>query len=191
MSVFKPVYVCQQNRTSELSNRMYDRNMPSHQMSPSYFARPVDTYARKFPMLDCRRPSSVHKAEFPVYCQKRIFNPGQGAPFNGYAKNIDVESTLHNSFAPLQKCGQCKFIPSSRSDLYNSKYLISGRQVRMTNPLLFKKEEFAPFNPNTCNLGHKIFNNHIRIQTKNVSLVQEPVVEVMETEESEKNKSQE
>ena len=192
MSIFKPIYVCLLNRTTDLSKRMYDRNIPSHQLAPSYFARPVDTYATKFPILDCHNPSTVHKAQFPIYCQKSIFNPGQGAPFNGYAKNIDVESRLHNSFAPLQHCGLSSYIPSSRSDLYNANYLIpASRPVRMTNTLLFEQTSFAPFNPNTCNLGHKLFNNHIRIQTKNVSSSQERVVKEPETEESDKIKSQE
>ena len=186
MSIFKPAYVCQQNRNSELSKRMYDRNVPSHQMGAAYFSRPVDTYATKFPILDCHRPATVHKANFPVYCQKSIFNPGQGAPFNGYAKNVDVESKLHNSFTPLQHCAQGKFIPSSRSDLYNANYLIQGsRPERMTNPLLFKREAFNPFNPNTCNLGHKIFNNHIRIQTKNIPLTSDEVPEQKEDKSNE------
>ena len=51
MSIFQPIYVCQQNRTTDLSKRMYDRNIPSHQLAPSYFARPVDTYATKLQFL--------------------------------------------------------------------------------------------------------------------------------------------
>jgi len=192
------VYYCQQNRTTELSNRMYNRNIPSHQLAPSYFSRPVDTYATVFPMLDCVASTKVHKATFPVYCQKSIFNPGQGAPFNGYSKNIDVESALHNSFAPLQHCAQSKFISGSGSDLYNTQYLTrNAKRVPMTNSRLFQKDNFSPFNPNTCNLGHKIFNNHIRIQTKNIELVKEVEGEILdnikleEEEESSKNKSDE
>lgn len=164
------VYYCQMNRTTQLSNRMFDRNIPSHQMGQAYFARPVDTYATVFPMLDCIKPVTVNKAKFPIYDQYRIFNPGQGAPYNGYAKNVDVESKLHNSFAPLQKCGQGKFIPHSGSDLYNANYLLQRQPIRMTNQLLFYQTNFAPFNPNKCNLGHKLFNNHIRQQMKNVPL---------------------
>ena len=100
-SNLKDVYYCQQERTQELSDRIYSRNMPSHQLGAAYFARPVDTYATVMPILDCRKPATVTKAHFPVYNQSNVFNPGQGAPFNGYSRNVDVESRLHNSFAPF------------------------------------------------------------------------------------------
>ena len=168
------VYYCQMNRTKQLSDRMYDRNIPSHQIGQSYFARPVDTYATKFPILDCHNPSTVAKAVFPPYSQRQVFNPGQAAPYEGFSKNVDVESALHNSFHPMQKCVQGKYIPSSRSDMYNSNYLIpASRPVKMTNNLLFKKENFNPFNPNECNLGFKLFDNHTRQQTKNIKLTSE------------------
>ena len=138
---------------------------------------------------------------------------GKVAPLNDYrgvtelddafsyftnSKNIDVESALHNSFAPLQHCAQSKFISGSGSDLYNTQYLTrNAKRVPMTNSRLFQKHNFSPFNPNTCNLGHKIFNNHIRIQTKNIELVKEVEGEILdnikleEEEESSKNKSDE
>jgi len=166
----KDVYYCQMNRNTELSNRMSNRNIPSHQIGSAYFARPVDTYATVFPMLDCHKPATVTKAAFPIYNQERIFNPGQSAPYNGFASNVDVESRLHNSFAPLQKCAQGKYIPSSNSDMFNSNYLVKGRNEVMSHNLLFREQSFNPFNPNNCNLGHKLFNNHIRQQIKNVEL---------------------
>ena len=52
-----------------------------------------------------------------------------------------------------------------------AKYLVEtdrSRHISMTNNLLFKEERYNSFNPNTCNLGHKIFHNHIRQQTKNL-----------------------
>ena len=65
----KDVYYCQMNRTTELSNRMSGRNIPSHQIGAAYFARPVDTYATVFPMVDCHKPATVTKASFPIYNQ--------------------------------------------------------------------------------------------------------------------------
>ena len=175
------VYYCQMDRTQQLSNRLFDRNLPSHQMGQSYFARPVDTYATVFPILDCHNPSTVNKAQFPQYNQQLMFNPGQSAPYEGYSNNVDIESKLHNSFHPTQKCVQGKYIPGSRSDMYNANYLIpASKPVRMTNNLLFKKTQFNAFNPNQCNLGYKVFNNHIRVQTKNIKLTSENTVEPVE-----------
>mgnify|MGYP003642092106 FL=1 len=75
------VYYCQMNRNQQLSDRMYQRNIPSHQMGQAYFSRPVDTYATVFPMLECHKPTTVAKARFPQYSQTKMFNPGQSAPF--------------------------------------------------------------------------------------------------------------
>ena len=163
------VYYCQLDRNQELSDRMYNRNIPSKTMTQSYFFRPVDTYATVMGMTDKHKPARVEKANFTPYSQKHTFNPGQGAPFDGFARNIDVESQLHNSFHPMQKCVQGKYIPGSNSDMYNANYLIpTTKPVEMKNHLLFKEESFYSFNPNSCNLGYKVFNNHIRQQTKDM-----------------------
>ena len=51
--------------------------------------------------------------------------------------------------------------------MFDSRYLVpTTKPVEMTNSLLFKEETFYSFNPNSCNLGHKLFHNHIRQQTK-------------------------
>ena len=133
------VYYCQMNRTQQLSDRMYNRNIPSHQIGQSYFARPVDTYATKFPILDCHNPSTVSKAIFPPYSQRQVFNPGQAAPYEGFSKNVDIESSLHNSFHPTQKCVQGKYIPGSRSDMYNANYLIPASKPVIKSSAPFRK----------------------------------------------------
>ena len=164
------VYYCQMNRNTELSNRMYKRNIPSHQMGQSYFARPIDTYATEMQIMDCRKQTTVAKAEFPPYNQKAVFNPGQSAPFEGYRNTIDIESKLYNMYHPIQKCVQGKYIPSSHSEIYNSPNITTSNPVKMSHGLLFKKENFKPFNPNQCNLGYKIFANDTRQQIKNIKL---------------------
>ena len=42
--------------------------------------------------------------------------------------------------------------------------------------LLFKEEKFSAFNPNTCNLGHKVFNNFMRQEIKNIDLEEDKQV---------------
>ena len=167
------VYYCQMNRTQQLSDRLYQRNIPSHQMGQAYFSRPIDTYATVMPILDCHKKSTVTKAEFPPYSQTKIFNPGQAAPFEGYTNNVDVESTLHNMFNPVQKCVQGKYVPGTNSEIYNTIRPRTSNPVKMTNKLLFKQENFNAFNPNQCNLGYKLFDNHTTQQTKNIKLTNE------------------
>ena len=163
------VYFCQMDRTTELSQKMSNRNISSHQLKQSYFVRPVDTYATIFPMLDCHKPSTVKKAKFLDYDQHKMFNPGSSAPFNGYAKNVDIETVLRNTVQPLQKAPQSKYIPGTGSDMFHNRYLTeTTKKQHIKNNLLFQKNNFAPFNPNKCNLGYKLFNNHTRVQTKDL-----------------------
>ena len=170
------VYYCQMDRVNELSTRMSDRNIPSHQMAQHYFGRPVDTYATVFPMLDNHMPSSVQHTRFPIYDQHKQFNPGQAAPFSGFSKNVDVETVLRNTVHPLQKAPQSKYIPGTNSDMFHNQYLTqTNNKVQMKNNLLFQQTNFSPFNPNKCGLGHKIFNNHTRVQTKDLPISEKKV----------------
>ena len=63
------VYYLQMDRNTELSNRMSERNMPSHQMGQTYFGRPVDTITLSY--IRCHLPSSVGHGNFPVYNQQK------------------------------------------------------------------------------------------------------------------------
>ena len=165
------VYYCQMNRTKELSDRMYDRNKASNQLTLSYFARPVDTYATVFSTSDNYKKTTVQKAKFPDYNQASMFNPGQKGPREGYVNNVDIESALHNSFHPNQHCAQNKYIPGSYSDMYNSDYLVpTTKPIAMKHKLLFKTPRFKSHNPNKCNLGHKLFNNFTSQQIKDLKM---------------------
>ena len=160
------LYYCQENRVEELNNRISSRNIPSESLPPSFSIRAVPTRYVKMPVVDCRPPAKVKISNSCKYDQHTIFNPGDSAPYVGYSSAIDQDSRLKNIFFPLQKCDQAQYIPSSKSDLYN--YQVISNPSRQNHTLLFKTENFDTFNPNTCNLGKKLFNNHTRVQTKNL-----------------------
>ena len=160
------LYYCQQNRVSELNERISSRNVPSEPLPPSFSARAVPTRYVKMPAVDCRIQPKVAIKGSCEYSPYAVFNPGDGAPYSGYALAIDQNSRLKNIFFPLQTCAQSKYIPSSKGDLYN--YRVIAKPSRATHSLLFKEENFSAFNPNTCNLGKELFNNHTRVQTKNL-----------------------
>jgi len=172
-SVVKGAYYCQQNRTTELSNRMYRRNIPNVSLQANYDPRPVDTRFIRMPVIDCRRPSNVPCEQKPIYNTNVMFaGSSQALPFNGFQSNVDTESKLMNIIFPLQECPQSKFIPNSLSDLYNTSYLTPPlNKTKMQNELLFKRETFDQFNPNMCNTGRDIFNNNTRVQIKNLKPV--------------------
>ena len=102
---------------------------------------------------------------YGTYSTKSVFNPGNAqAPWSGFSNNINTESTLRNQFFALQNCEQSEYVPSSNSDLYQTK--IDYKPVQQNHPLLFEKSDLAPFNPNTDNIGNSLFNNHTRNQLK-------------------------
>ena len=70
---FHDVYFCQENRTTELSQRMSDRNIPSHQID-KVILEDLLIHMPLFPMLDCHLPSSVNHGKFPTYDQHKMFN---------------------------------------------------------------------------------------------------------------------
>lgn len=167
--VIKGVVYCNQERLNELNNRIYNRNIPSQKLQLSFDPRAVDTRRSVFPMMDCRTPSNVPIIQQPNYNTMTQFNPGTSSPYSGYATRIDEDSRVKDIFMAKQKwTAQSKYIPSSKSDLYVTPKIPNTKPVRQTHPMLFKEENFAPFNPNKCNMGYEILNNHTRQQMKNL-----------------------
>jgi hypothetical protein len=163
-----------QERLDEIDNRIFERNLPSKDLTTVYDPRPSHTRRSFLPIVDNQAFQSV-KPNL-VYNQQSQFNPGTSAPFSGYATFIDNENRLKNLFAPLQKGGgQGLFIPSSSSDLYNMKLNeqqtdnIQNNNVDNKHNLLFKSyNNFNTYNPNVNGLGFETFNNHTRQQRRNV-----------------------
>ena len=158
-----------QERFTEIDNRISERNYPSTTLQMTFDPRAVTTRRCVFPALDCHSRSSM-----PVFKQQPFdtlnqFNPGTSAPYSGYATKVDEESRVQNMFMPTQKwTAQTKFVPSSRSDLYVPPNVTTSQPVMQTHPLLFKEDNLAPFNPNPNNMGHDVLYNHTRQQIKNL-----------------------
>tara|TARA_B100001094_G_scaffold225675_1_gene219918 strand:+ start:4044 stop:4598 length:555 start_codon:yes stop_codon:yes gene_type:complete len=160
-------YLCKDVDTRNfISIPIAKRNVPSSNLDTAYISHPATTRKKIMPIIDCRKESSEQKMEHSIYHPSKIFNPGQGAPFSGYASYVDHESTLFNRFAPLQKGGQHSYIPNSKSELYKEHIYSNNQLVQFKQ--LNKKELFNPFNPNKCNLANNMFQNHTRQQTKDL-----------------------
>ena len=165
--VVNGVYYCQQERTEQLSQRMFMRNIPSCPLQPQFSIRPVSTKYDCMSVVDRRPKPRVDIVKRPTYNLKNNFNPGNAqAPWSGFASHINDESRLRNQFFALQKCEQSEFVPSSKSDLYQTK--IDYKPIKQTHPLLFERQDFEDFNPNVHNLGNEFFNNSTRSQLKNL-----------------------
>ena len=97
--VVNGVYYCNMERTKELSDRMYKRNIPSQSLEPQYTMRPVQTRFTRMAILDERNQETVPLNKFAPYNVGNQFNPGSGeAPWSGFATNINEESKLRNLF---------------------------------------------------------------------------------------------
>ena len=161
------IYYCNQERTDELNNRIAVRNIPSAPLQPQYAVRPVSTKYDMMSIVDRRPKSTVPLKSYPVYNIASTFNPGSAvAPWSGFASEVDDESRLRNEFFALQKCEQAEYVPSTKSDMYE--VTVDSTNETQPHPDLFRQQEFAPFNPNTCNTGKMFFDNHTRQQIKEV-----------------------
>ena len=117
------VYFCNLERVQQLSNRIYERNIPSEPLKPELTPRPEST---KFTILGMA-PKYVPPQtcaltkNYANFTPSKVFNPGNAqAPWYGFAANINTESSLRNQFFALQDCDQGKYIPSNKSDLYRA-----------------------------------------------------------------------
>ena len=151
---------------SFISNNTYKRHIPSKNMEISYFTRPSNNKYAHMPILDLRANNKVAPKIYEEYKHNATFHPGSSAPYNTYSKSVDTESKLFNRFKTLQNCPQNEYVPSSKSDLYNKNDYSNNLNSEFTS--LNRNEQFLPFNPNGCNLGNNLFNNHTRQQLKNL-----------------------
>ena len=168
--VIDGVFVASADRVDELSNRMFARNVPSHDLQPNYDMRPVATKYTVLPVFDQYKPTTEAMRSYPVYSPSNVYNPGTSRPhFNGFASKVNVESTLRNQWFALQNAEQSVYVPSSTSDLYNT--AIDYRPVMMPHPHLAEdySASLDPHNCNPMNLGRRVFENSTRVQLKDVS----------------------
>lgn len=154
-------YICPDDKLNNMNKEIFERNIPSQALRPQYDIRPVSTKYSLMPIVDQFKSPRVDCHSYKHYSTKDVFNPGNAqAPWNGFAENINVESTLRNQFFALQKCDQAYYVPSTKSDLYNT--TVVSKKVAQEHELLFEDPEFDPFNPNQHKLSQRMFNNPTR-----------------------------
>ena len=160
---------CQQNRTKELSDRIFQRNVPRQHMQMYFTPRSVETRQVYMPMLDCRKPNNTPCESLPIFDVNTMYAPSDSLPFNGFQNNVDTESKLRNIIFPIQKAAQSKFIPNSSSDLYVNSYLtLNNNSKNNPHPLLNHQENLPKFNPNKLDISKKTFNNHTRVDIRSL-----------------------
>ena len=102
---FTEAYICNIDRTHELSRRMNKRVYSTAKLPVSFDPRPVATNRVHFPMLDARKKSNVALENRGFFDSQRVFSPGDAAPFNGFMNKVDDESKLRNIIFPMPGLG--------------------------------------------------------------------------------------
>lgn len=160
-------YQCNMERTGELNTRISERMYTTNSLPAMYDVRPVSTKFDLMSVTDRQPVSNVPIENKPVFNTEQSFYPGtQKGPWSGMASNVNLESELRNQTVALQNNPMATYVPSSNSDLYVNEPV--GRTEIQTHPLLFDTQVDMTHNPNTFNLGNKMFQNSTRTDLKNV-----------------------
>ncbi len=189
--VVRGAYTFNHERLQQLNDRIYQRNLPTHELQTHFSPRSTQTRQCLFPMVDTHMPSETSIKKIPNHSTTNQFNPGTSAPWSGYMTSVDNESRMRNLFFANQTAAQSKYIPASTSDMYRydiQQELIKNHQqwnqspiqqterpasdisVPQPYPRLFETPKFAPFDANEYGLGMDTFANHTRQQVKNLGL---------------------
>ena len=117
-------YLCDIERSAQLSNRIYARNIPKTVPPMAFSPRPVSTKYDIMPIMDRREECNV-----PIRPGNACLgNLGDSVSFNWYAERVGDESELRNQLEKKTASGNEQYVPSSTSDLYN--YKVMGNQVQ-------------------------------------------------------------
>ena len=65
--VIEGLYICQQERTQQLNDRIFSRNIPSAQLQMQFSSRPVSTKYATMPILNPRAKSHIPINVQPTY----------------------------------------------------------------------------------------------------------------------------
>lgn len=153
--------------SDEINNRSYARNVPTGQLKPEFTPRPLPT--KYVTLYDIANPPSIDtpkEMNYPQYSLSDTFNPGNRmAPWDGFARNVNVESELRTQYTILANDNN-KWFPSSQSDMYKGYKPPSTYNEIQPFPRLFAEQRFSDFNPNTHNPSNGVWGNHTRQQLK-------------------------
>tara|TARA_B100000282_G_scaffold283936_1_gene248027 strand:- start:337 stop:894 length:558 start_codon:yes stop_codon:yes gene_type:complete len=166
------VIIGQLERTTELDEKIFNRSFPSTALKPNYDPRPISTKYSLFPALSGRKETTVELNPYEKYNVHKIFNPGNSkAPPEGYIHYVDNESYLRNQSIALQKgAEQGKYVPQSKSELFNDYLFNTSSFEQQPHPNLFKKMSYTnnrASNSGLINIGNDLFHNNTRTQLRN------------------------
>ena len=165
-------------RLEELNERIHDRIVPERnvKLHTNFDVRSVPTRnCFLFPILDLKTSSKIVNQDVNQGDQYNIeenFAPIQTkGPFINFVRNVDKESHLRNQIYALQHgAEQSVYVPSSKSDLYNTSVPLSSKYVEQPFTGLFERNSNfvttqSDFVDN-LSIGRDTFNNNTKVQLR-------------------------
>ena len=162
--------LCDNGRLQQINNGILERNIPSQPLKPSFSPRPQLSKYNLMPVVNDSVSNREPFKQYNKFDVSTTFNPGTSAPWYGFANNINTETLLRNQYFALQDCDQADYVPGTHSSLYNNYNLDINKmnQPLSNNNLLFKSEEFHKFNADPCQLEKTLWNNHTKVEVRNL-----------------------
>ena len=154
MSERRANYFCNLERTEELNNRIFERNITMKHYNPVFERQPQSTKYQKFPITQ-----PFINDEITI---------GHGTKWTEYSENVNRESVLRNQLYPRSNSTSSHYIPSSESELYNREIIENPNSVESFQ-YLFKEQQFNNTDIGILGkIGNDNFNNATRQQLKNI-----------------------
>jgi hypothetical protein len=167
-----------QLKHNQINNEIMKRNIPSQPLQPYFDIHGVNTRYVVQPKYDFSTPPCIlpkgdngdKNIQLSTYDTSTYFYPGnRKAPFSGFSSNINTESELRNQHVKLSKTDNNKYVPHSKSNLYNFTMTTSKLQGPSSglNPHFLLFQDYDKL----CSNNHQsqstdnvcMFNNHSRL----------------------------
>ena len=154
MSEKRTNYFCNLERTEELNERLFNRNVPITYYNPVFEARSQSTKYQKYPITKCIENNEIKM--------------GYNTKWSDYVSNVNNESALRNQVFPISNSLTNHYVPSSSSELYN-KPKLGEENIKQEFPYLFEENKFDSTDMGFLgNMSKDNFYNHTRQQMKNI-----------------------
>ena len=158
--------ICSTDYDEQLNQRLNTRYFPTQELQPNFSPRSVPTQYTHFMKEDPKLQADVPLYNYKPFETSSVFYPGTTkGPVHRALQQVDLESLLENRFMALQKNDQAYYIPSQKSDLYNT---FSKLQDKPNHIDLHQLQEPIVKNVDKCNLAPHMFNNPTRYNVKNI-----------------------
>ena len=153
-------YTCSNNTVNEINQRILARTMASGNIDVLISPRPQHTlYTMPLENVIPAAQCNSRILKYDTHPENYFLPCTTNGAWSKYSNNINTESILRNQVYALQRAPQAQYVPSSKSDLYNSTMQMDNNNS--PHAALDAVGQFQ-FLPPPVDLGNRLFNNETR-----------------------------